>query len=143
MTVIQFFSEELDFELKDENKYNSLLQNTITYEEFNIERISVVNTCVSRIIDINRDFLNHDYETDIITFPYTHPQGSQILEGDLFVSIPTVEFNAKTYAVSFEHELARVYLHGVLHLMGYNDKTDEEINTMRFKENFYLEKFFR
>ncbi len=142
MTIIEFFSEELDFNLKNEENYVFLLQSTIDHEKIGVDRLTIINTSVSKIIEINKKFLNHDYETDIITFPYTHPQEPLVLEGDLFVSIPTVDFNARNYSISFEDELARVYLHGVLHLIGYNDKTEEEVRRMRFKENFYLEKYF-
>jgi len=142
VTVIEFFTEELNFELKNEEKYVSLLQRTIEYEKFRIDHLNIINTSVRRIIEINKKFLNHDYETDIITFPYNHPQEPLVLEGDLFVSIPTVDFNARNYSISFEHELARVYLHGLLHLIGYNDKTEEEVKKVRFKENFFLGKYF-
>ena len=88
------------------------------------------------LLDINIEHLSHNYYTDIITFPFTY-RGN--LAGDLYISIDRVKANAINENVSFIRELERVICHGILHLCGYNDKTDEEIKEMRFKENFYLQ----
>ena len=74
------------------------------------------------LLEINKKHLNHDYYTDIITFDYSEKK----ISGDLLISIDRVKENAKTFSVSFIHELNRVVIHGVLHLCGYNDKTEEE-----------------
>ena len=81
-------------------------------------------------------YLQHDYFTDIITFDYC--EGSKI-SGDLFISIDSVRENASFYGVDFETELDRVMVHGVLHLIGYDDHTPEDISVMRQKENYYIE----
>ena len=78
------------------------------------------------------EYLNHDTYTDIITFPYAQ---SPIVESDIFISIDRVKENAATFKTSFEKELLRVIIHGVLHLCGYGDKTDEEKQLMRAKED--------
>ena len=83
----------------------------------------------------NIQFLKHDTYTDIITFDYCE---GDIISGDIFVSVERVTENANKFGVNFENELDRVIIHGVLHLAGYKDKSKEEANTMREKEDFYL-----
>lgn len=87
------------------------------------------------LLEKNKEFLNHDYYTDIITFDYSE---DTLISGDLLISIDRVEENAKVHNVSRETELMRVIIHGVLHLIGYNDKTTEESKIMRKKEDYYL-----
>ena len=89
------------------------------------------------ILDINMKYLQHDYFTDIITFDYCE---KNTLSGDLFISVDSVRENALLYgAPSFEDELNRVIVHGLLHLIGYDDHSDEQVAVMRQKENYYLE----
>lgn len=90
------------------------------------------------LLSINRDFLDHDYFTDVITFDYVK---GKIVSGDIFVSLPRISENALLLDNSFDTELLRVTAHGILHLCGYKDKHDEEILEMRNKEEFYLSKF--
>ena len=85
----------------------------------------------------NQKFLNHETLTDIITFDYSD---NKIISGDILISIDRVKDNAKIFKVSFFNELKRVMAHGLLHLIGYNDKTEKEITLMRDKENYYLSK---
>ncbi|MBL6872740.1 MAG: rRNA maturation RNase YbeY, partial [Flavobacteriales bacterium] len=87
------------------------------------------------LLEKNQTFLNHDTLTDIITFDYSDENG---IGGDIFISIDRVKENARKFAVPFDTELRRVMIHGVLHLIGYNDKSDEEKELMREKEDFYL-----
>ena len=87
------------------------------------------------IIDVNRNYLNHDYYTDIITFDYS--EGNTI-SGDLFISLDTVKSNAELYHQQFEKELFRVIIHGILHLCGQNDKTDKQQAEMTEKEDLAL-----
>jgi probable rRNA maturation factor len=88
------------------------------------------------LLTINREHLQHDYYTDVITFP--HADGPP-LQGDIFISIERVEDNARQLGLPFWHELGRVMVHGVLHLAGYGDKNPEAEAEMRERENFYLE----
>ena len=87
------------------------------------------------ILDVNRQYLQHDYYTDIITFDYSE---KPVLSGDLFISIDTVRENADYYGTEFNEELHRVIVHGILHLIGYDDHTEDDIAVMRSKENYYL-----
>lgn len=84
---------------------------------------------------MNLGYLNHDTYTDIITFDYTE---NDIISGDIFISIDRVKDNAKKFSTIFENELSRVIIHGVLHLIGYKDKSAQEKHLMRSKEDFYL-----
>jgi rRNA maturation RNase YbeY len=88
------------------------------------------------LLDINTKYLHHNYYTDVITFDYTV---DDTVAGDIFVSVERVAENAKTFGASFNHELSRVMYHGILHLCGYNDTSDDEKKKMSEKENFYLE----
>ena len=101
-------------------------------ENYNLGDISLIFCSDEYLLDMNRTHLDHDYYTDIITFDYTD---NQIVSGDLFISIDRVRDNATDFNVSFEHELHRVIIHGVLHLCGYKDKSDDEEKLMRTKEN--------
>lgn len=96
--------------------------------------VNMVNN--SNIRKINRDFLKHDYFTDIITFPYESDRNE--IDGEIFISLDRVKENSDFYDVNYSQELKRVIIHGVLHLLGYNDKTKKEKEAIRKKENFYL-----
>lgn len=87
------------------------------------------------LLELNKQHLNHDYYTDIITFDYTE---GKLVSGDLFISWERVRDNASSLSVSEEEELNRVAVHGLLHLLGYSDKSDEELRVMRMKEDFAL-----
>ncbi len=88
-----------------------------------------------KIIEINRQYLNHDYYTDIITFDYS--EGDKI-SGDIFISLDTVKSNSETFGTDYYDELSRVIIHGVLHLCGFKDKTEDEEKKMRELENLAL-----
>lgn len=87
------------------------------------------------LLNINQQYLNHDYYTDIITFDLSDPDKENFIEADIFISLDTVLSNSKKEKDSFANELARVMSHGVFHLLGYNDKTEEEKTTMRQLED--------
>jgi rRNA maturation RNase YbeY len=97
--------------------------------------ITVVFCTDDYLLEMNRKYLNHDYFTDIITFDYVE---NDIISGDLFMSIDRINENAGTFETSFLKELFRVVFHGVLHLNGYKDKSEEDEKLMRAKENYYL-----
>ncbi|MDR0541505.1 MAG: rRNA maturation RNase YbeY [Dysgonamonadaceae bacterium] len=99
-------------------------------------------TCVfcsdDEILQINRQYLNHDYYTDIITFDYSE---ADVLSGDLFISLDTVKSNAEKYGTDYAEELRRVIIHGILHLCGFNDKSLADARRMREKENEALSRY--
>jgi rRNA maturation RNase YbeY len=88
------------------------------------------------LLKINQQYLGHDYYTDVITFDYTRGRN---ISGDIFISLDTVQSNAMEFGTTYEEELHRVIVHGVLHLMGFKDKSDDEANLMRQNENMALE----
>ena len=120
-----------DLSLNDIYLTNWISKVCIT-ENYNLGDISLIFCSDEYLLDMNRTHLDHDYYTDIITFDYTD---NQIVSGDLFISIDRVRDNASDFNVSFDHELHRVIIHGVLHLCGYKDKSDDEEKLMRTKEN--------
>lgn len=135
MSTISFFSEDIDFELIDESNYISWLQNVVESENKISGELSFVFCDDEYLHKINLQYLNHDTYTDIITFDYTE---SGVIAGDIFISIDRVKENALLYKKPFKNELSRVIVHGVLHLAGYKDKSEEESILMRSKEDFYL-----
>lgn len=114
---------------------------TVILEEKRVltEAINFVFCSDAYLHKVNVEYLDHDTLTDIITFD--NSDNPQEIEGDIFISLERIKENAQTFEVAFEEELKRVLVHGILHLIGYNDKTETEQFTMSLKENLYLEKF--
>jgi len=126
------FHYECDFILAGEDKYTEWLKNLAMSEDASIDALTFIFCSDERLLEINEEFLGHHDFTDIITFDY----GDQSrISGDIFISKERVWENAGIYNTSQELEMRRVMAHGLLHLLGYNDKTQEEKNTMREKEN--------
>ncbi len=132
------FNYELEFILQDESLYAEWISQVIQSESKKEGDINYVFCDDDYILQINQQYLNHDYYTDIISFDYC--VGNE-LHGDIFISIDRVRENAADYNVSFEEELKRVLIHGVLHYCGYKDKTEDEELLMRSKENNAIEMF--
>ena len=133
--MISYFFEDTDFIFKGKALNNKWLRIVVVSEIRRLGLISMFFCSDNYILDINQRFLQHDYFTDIITFDYC--EGDR-LSGDLFISVDSVRENAIEYGSSFNDELNRVMVHGILHLIGYDDHTDEDIRQMRSKENYYL-----
>lgn len=132
---ITFHSEDVDFHLVNEKQIIKWLQNTIKNEGRTVSELSYIFCSDDYLHKMNLEYLNHDTYTDIITFDYT--EGS-VVGGDIFISIDRVKENALKFKTEFVNELSRVIVHGVLHLVGYKDKTTKEKGLMRSKEDFYL-----
>ncbi len=133
---INFFYENIDsFNLN--SKVDKWIENTVQNENNRVGEINVIFCSDEHLLTMNIEHLKHDFYTDIITFDYSD---KDIVSGDLFISKERVEDNANKFKESFEKEIHRVIIHGVLHLLGYNDKTEKEQKQMREKENFYLDK---
>jgi rRNA maturation RNase YbeY len=135
--MIYLFSEQIKFDYPNPDKLISWIIFTAANEGFKTGDINIIFSTDEYLYDLNRIYLNHDYYTDVITFPYNEPNK---ISGDIFISIERVKENAQTYNTTFLNELNRVIIHGILHLIGYNDKTEEEQKIMRQKEDFYLQK---
>ncbi|OEK06059.1 rRNA maturation RNase YbeY [Flavivirga aquatica] len=129
------FNYETEFLLKSEEQILSWIEKTISSENYKLEEINYVFCDDEYLHKLNVEFLNHDTLTDVISFDYSV---GKLIQGDIFISVERVMDNAKDFNVSFEEELNRVIIHGVLHYCGYKDKTDDDAKEMRVKENHYL-----
>jgi rRNA maturation RNase YbeY len=132
---VLIFNYETDFQLEQEENIQLWISKLIEEESLTEGDISYILCDDEYLLKINREYLNHDYYTDIITFDYVE---DSVISGDLFISIERIKDNAEYYQVNFGDELLRVLCHGVLHLCGYKDKSDEDEKLMRTKEDFYI-----
>ena len=133
--MVSYFQEDIRFELKGKTLNNRWLKMVAESEVKKLGPLSIIFCSDNYILDINIKYLQHDYFTDIITFDYCE---GELVSGDLFISIDSVRENALHYQVKFEDELDRVMVHGLLHLIGYDDHTPEETALMRQKEDYYI-----
>lgn len=134
--MIRYFCEDIKFTYKNKLANNRWLKMVAGSEIRKIGDINVIFCSDNYILDVNMKYLQHDYFTDIITFDYCE---GKVLSGDLFISVDRVRENSIEFGTDFEEELHRVIVHGVLHLIGYDDHTDEDKKVMRQKENYYLQ----
>lgn len=132
---IQYFNEDVSFPKLLKRKCNNWVKEVIASEGKRTGDISFIFCSDNYLLEVNRKYLNHDYFTDIITFDYVE---SDIVNGDIFISTDRVMENAGAFKTTFENELNRILIHGVLHLLGYKDKTKNDKSEMTEKENFYL-----
>ena len=133
--MISYYFEDTDFVFRAKTLNNKWLRLVAESEIWRVGQISIIFCSDNYILDVNQRYLQHDYFTDIITFDYC--EGDR-LSGDLFISVDSVRENAIEYGTEFNDELNRVIVHGILHLIGYDDHTEEDISVMRNKENYYL-----
>lgn len=134
--MIQFFYENLPETVNTE--YTKWLKDIILSEGKKLGEINYIFCDDEYLLKVNQDYLQHDYYTDIITFDYVR---GKTISGEIFVSLQRISDNASTLSKNYEEELRRVLAHGVLHLCGYKDKTEEEEKEMRRKEDVYLAKY--
>ena len=135
--AIQFSSFQIRFKLPHPKKTSTWIEKVVEAEKAEINSLSYVFCSDKYLLEINQQYLNHDTLTDIITFEYTEPK-SHYLDGEIYISIQRVRENAKSLDVDFNSELHRVIIHGVLHLLGYTDKTARDKAEMRRREEKYL-----
>tara|TARA_R100001369_G_scaffold78450_1_gene108109 strand:+ start:6567 stop:6986 length:420 start_codon:yes stop_codon:yes gene_type:complete len=132
------FHYETDFSIDDEAKFADWINRIILSEDEVYSQLDFIFCDDDYLLKINQDYLDHDTYTDIITFPYEDMSG---IAGDIFISVERVKENALDFGVEFYLELKRVMAHGVLHLLGYGDKSEEEIVQMRLKEDEKIKLF--
>ena len=133
--MVSYFTQDTGFKFTGKLVNNRWLKIMAESESRKLGNINIIFCSDPYILDINKKYLKHNYYTDIITFDYC--EGNR-LSGDLFISVDSVRENASVYGTEFADELNRVIVHGLLHLMGYDDHTEDDIATMRAKENYYL-----
>lgn len=134
---ITLFSEQIDFTYSNREILIDWINQAILSEGNTLGYLNIIFCDDAYLLNVNQEYLSHDYYTDIITFQYSESP----IEGELFISVQRVEENAAERDIPFDKELKRVIIHGVLHLFGYQDKTNEEIKIIRAKEDFFLSKY--
>ena len=132
------FNYEIDFETLEETIYTNWISSVIISENKSEGEINYIFCDDDYLVEINQQYLNHDTLTDIISFDYS--LGNEI-HGDIYISIERVRENAEEFKVSFEEELKRVMIHGVLHYCGYKDKSESDETLMRSKEDEKIKLF--
>lgn len=132
------YNYETDFSLSDEAIVTKWINNVVNSEDKELGEISYIFCDDAYLLEINQQYLNHDTLTDIISFDYTE---GNIISGDIFISIERVIDNAKDLNITFDEELKRVMIHGVLHYCGYKDKSSSDEKLMRSKEDEKIKMF--
>lgn len=136
--MIRFTTDDIEMPALDERKIGKWIRSVAAEYGFSIGNINYIFCSDERELEVNRQFLGHDYYTDVITFDYSTPT---TLNGDIFISLDTVRSNAEMVSTTFDHELLRILIHGVLHLTGQGDKTPETKAQMTQKEESALAKW--
>lgn len=141
MSQVQFFSADKKVNLINRKLFKISLLKIFKAERKKVRVLSIIFCSDNFLLEINQRHLNHDYYTDVITFEFYNQQN--FLSGEVYISVERIKENAKVFLSSYQIELRRVIIHGVLHLCGFNDKTTKQRKLMRIKEDYYLEKFSR
>ncbi len=135
----------IEFEFEEITPFSFVEDSVIEWVNSSIENENKISGDIcfifcndSYLLNVNQKYLDHDFFTDVITFDYSV---SNIVSGDIFISVDRVEENSKQYRVSFDYEMRRIMVHGVLHLVGYTDKSEEDKIIMTSKEDEYLNLF--
>lgn len=136
--MINYFFEDTNFKFNKRRATSKWLKSAITLENKKLGDISIIYCSDDYLLEINKQYLSHDYYTDVITFNYCE---GDLISGDIFISVDTIKANAEEYGASFDNELCRVMVHGILHLIGYDDDCESNQLIMRQKEDFYLERY--
>ena len=136
--MVSFIADSIEMPALDERKVTRWIRSVAADYNFAVGNINYIFCSDEQELEVNRQFLGHDYYTDVITFDYT---SGKTLNGDIFISLETVRSNAKMMGVSFDAELLRIIIHGVLHLTGQGDKTPETKAQMTEKEEKALAKW--
>lgn len=134
---INFFSEDIKFSVKNKNEIRDWVNGAAENERLMAGDINFIFCSDSYLHKLNKSYLKHDTLTDIITFPLMDDES--VISGDIFISVERVRENARLYKQKISNELERVIIHGVLHLLGFKDRTKLEKLQMRAKEDYYLE----
>lgn len=136
--MINYFFEDTNFKFNKRRATSKWLKSAIALENKKLGDVSIIYCSDDYLLEINKQYLSHDYYTDVITFNYCE---GDLISGDIFISVDTIKANAEEYGASFDNELCRVMVHGILHLIGYDDDCESNQLIMRQKEDFYLERY--
>ncbi len=139
--AVHFYNQDSDYLPKGRVKIGKWVRETIHNEGYKAGEICYIFCSSANHIEMNRQYVGHDYYTDVITFDYSDLEGRGVVSGDIFIDHETVADNAQQLGTDPAEEQLRVIIHGVLHLCGYKDKSDQEAAQMRQKEDFYLARY--
>lgn len=129
---IVFDTEGVEMPSINQKTIKTWIKQVVGNFELKVGELAYIFCSDEKILEVNQEYLQHDYYTDIITFDYSE---GNVISGDMFISLDTVKSNAEKYETAYDEELLRVMIHGVLHLCGLKDKTEEEEAKMREEEN--------
>ena len=135
--AIHFHSEQIDFPDIDKKSIKNWIKTVIDSHKSKVGDLNYIFTSDENILAINNKYLEHNYYTDVITFDYTE---NKVISGDIFISLETVKTNSEKFEQAYPQELKRVIIHGVLHLIGFKDKTEPDAKEMRKQEDNALKK---
>ena len=136
--MINFISENIKLPDIEQNKISDWIKSIVTSYGMKMGNINYIFCTDDRILEVNKQYLQHDYYTDIITFDYTIKNK---ISGDIFISLDTVKSNSEEQKTNYKEELLRIIIHGILHLCGQDDKNPTDKAEMTRKENLALEQF--
>lgn len=137
--MIRYYTDDCTYRLPQKRWTAVWLRETAESEGYTLGDVNYIFCSARRLLEMNRQFLGHDYYTDVITFDYSDRKGSRVVSGDVFIDVETVADNARLYGAARLHEMRRVVVHGLLHLCGQRDKTPRTNRQMHRKEDRYLE----
>lgn len=138
--MIYFHVTDCHYRIKDKRKIRAWIKEVVVSEKRSLGNLNIILGSDEYVLKINQTHLGHNYYTDVLTFDLS--EESDEISGDIYISLNRIKENALEYKVQLHEELKRVIIHGVLHLIGFNDKTRKQKTEMRQKEDFYLSKSF-
>ena len=136
--AIHYHTDDCRYRLPEKRRTSAWLKEVAAAEGYQMGEVNYIFCSAQRLLEMNRQFLGHDYYTDIITFDYSDLKGEGIIHGDIYIDVETVADNARQYEATHLEEMRRVVVHGVLHLCGQKDKTPRANAQMHRKEDKYL-----
>lgn len=136
--AVKYYTDDCSYRLPEKRRTAAWLREVAEAEGYRLGDVNYIFCSAARLLEMNKEFLGHDYFTDIITFDYSDRKGSRVVSGDIFIDVETVADNARIYGATKLQEMRRVVVHGVLHLCGQKDKTPRANAQMHGKEDKYL-----
>lgn len=136
--AVKYYTDDCSYRLPEKRRTAAWLREVAEAEGYRLGDVNYIFCSAARLLEMNKEFLGHDYFTDIITFDYSDRKGSRVVSGDIFIDVETVADNARIYGATKLQEMRRVVVHGVLHLCGQKDKTPRANAQMHRKEDKYL-----
>ena len=135
---VGYYNEDCTYRLPQKRRTTAWLREVAAAEGYVLGDVNYIFCSARRLLEMNRQFLGHDYFTDVITFDYSDRRGTRTVSGDVFIDVETVADNARQYGATRLQEMRRVVVHGLLHLCGQRDKTPRANRQMHSKEDKYL-----